>query len=63
MNQMGYTFAVFYKGSDAKHRAKSVVHFTGVSLKDIMEQAKAFKEKHPEYTMGAGIPGIHNSVP
>jgi hypothetical protein len=60
----GYTFAIFYKGSEAKHRAKSVVHFTGCSdMCHAMLKAKEFADANPEITVGAGVCGIHSTTP
>ena len=60
---MDYTFALYYKGADAKHRSKSCVVFSGATREDIMLKVYAFKQQYPEYTVGAGVEGIHSSVP
>jgi hypothetical protein len=60
---MDYTFALFYKAADAKHRGKSAVVFSGASLGDIMLKVNTFKQQYPEYIIGAGVEGIHSSVP
>jgi hypothetical protein len=60
---MDYTFALFYKASDGKHRGKSSMVFSGVDINDIMIKVNKFKQEYPEYSVGAGIEGVHSSVP
>lgn len=60
---MDYTFALFYKATDAKHRGKSAMVFSGQDLEDIMIKVRNFKHQYPEYIIGAGIEGAHSSVP
>lgn len=60
---MDYTFALFYKAADGKHRGKSCMVFSGVDIHDIMSKVNKFKSEYPEYTIGAGVEGAHSSVP
>ena len=59
---MDYSVAIHYKSDDANHRAKSVMHFSGETLHEIMGKIKTFKDEHPQYTIGACLPGIHTTI-
>jgi len=64
LGDLSYTFAIFYKGSEAKQRAKSVVHFTGCAdIDGVMRLAAEFRKNNPELVLGAAIPGIHALIP
>lgn len=59
---MDYSVAIHYKTDDSKHRAKSVMHFNGETLQDIIGKVMMFKTENPQYTIGAMVPGIHTTI-
>ena len=61
--KIDYTFAVFFNSGDANYRVKSVIQFKDcIDFDDVMAKAYQFRIDNPDYTMGAGMPGLHRDV-
>jgi len=60
---LDYTFALHYNGSDAKHRSKSAIVFSGNTQDEVMKKAREFTKQYPDYKLGAHIAGVHAVVP